>query len=152
MYSQPYVNMIYGTFTMASLAAQYSPTNADFAGRYAFCSDRPGGAGFVYCDGVNWTAAPGFPRIDTYNGTTNASGDYTVVYTTPFAVRPHVNPVPYPPADSTTRVRITAESVTGFTVKTERNAGVSLLGVDVLLLGTSNVPSVPVRVLVVETR
>ncbi len=152
MYTQPYVNMIFGTFTVASLNAQYAPSNLDLAGRYAYCSDRAGGAGFMVCDGVNWTPAPGIPRIETYNGTTNASGDFTVTYAVPFTVIPHVNPVTYPPADSTTRVRITAASTTGFTVKTERNAGVSLLGIDVLLLGTSNVASVPVRILVVETR
>jgi monoamine oxidase len=89
-------------------------------------------------------------RIEVYNGTTNASGDYTVVFTTPFASTPHINPCTLPPANSTTRVRVTAVSTTGFTVKTETNGGLSVLGLSVLGLATTNVASVPVGVLIRE--
>lgn len=97
------------------------------------------------------TEYPAGKRWETYSGTTDASGNYSAVFASAFSAVPHVNPVTYPAADSTTRVRVTAVSTTGFTVKTEKNSGVSVLGLDVLGLGTVNVASVPVRVLVVES-
>lgn len=88
--------------------------------------------------------------MEAYTGVTNATGDFYVVFAVPF-IAPDVMPVCYPPADATTRVRVTAVSQNGFTVKTERNSGVNVLGIDVLLLAASNVPSIPVRVIVVES-
>ena len=90
-------------------------------------------------------------RMETYNGVTDGSGDYSVTFAKPFPSVPHINPVCYPPADSTTRVRVTAASTTGFTVKTEKNSGVTVLSVDVLALSTANMAGIPVRVVVVES-
>lgn len=143
------MNMIFGTFTVAGLNSDYPPNVADFAGRYAYCSDKPGGAGFMVCDGVSWTSP--LKRVETFAGTTDATGNYSITYSPAYGATPHVSPVIYPPGDSITRVRLTAASATGFTVKTEKNATVNLLGVDILGIGTGNVASVPVRVLVVES-
>lgn len=90
-------------------------------------------------------------RIEAYNGTTDANGDYTVVFAKAYPAIPHVNPTTYPSADAVTRIRVTAVSTTGFTVHTEKNASVNLLGIDILGIGTALVASVPVRVLVVES-
>ncbi len=147
---QPYENMIVGTFTVAQLNSQYPSSDLSMAGRYAYVSDRPGGAGFMVCDpALGWVNV--LKRIETYSGTTDASGNYTVVFATPFTAAPHVNPVTFPAADSTTRVRVTAASTTGFTVKTEKNPSIDVLGIAVLQVGTANVASVPVRVLVIES-
>lgn len=109
------------------------------------------GPGFTVrmSDGAAWKALG--KRTETYNGTTDASGNYSITYATGFAAVPHVNPVCYPAADSVTRVRVIVSSMTGFTVKTEKNATVNLLGIDILGIGTANVISVPVRVLVIES-
>jgi len=133
-----------GSFTFATL-----PSAAANRNKLAWTSDM--GATGTYCvsDGTMWEPVD-LKRIETYNGVTNASGDYTVVFPVPYAVAPHINPQTSPSADSITRVRVTARSTTGFTVKTEKNATVNLLGVDILGIGTANVPSVPVQVVVVE--
>lgn len=113
----------------------------------AYVTDVNGGC-YMSSNGTEWRPVIN-RRVELYAGTTNGSGDYTVVYAMPFSVEPHVNPTTYPPADADTRVRLTASSVTGFTVRTEKNQGLSVLGLTVLGFGTTAVASVPVRVAVV---
>lgn len=90
-------------------------------------------------------------REEIYTLVTDGAGNMAQAHTPPFKSIISVQPVCLPPADSTTRVRVTASDLNGFTIKTERNAGVNVLGIDVLTLGTSNVPGVSVTVLVVGT-
>ena len=90
-------------------------------------------------------------RIETYDGTTDVSGNFSVVYSFGFPAIPHVNPVIYPPGDAITRVRVTTSSATGFTVTTEKNNMATVLGVDLLGNGTTIVPFVPVRILVASS-
>ena len=142
-----YCNMIEGSFTIASLNSLY-PASPELFGRAAYVSNRVGGAGNMICDGVGWVIPAAYKRIDTYTGTTDASGNLTITYPTVFPASPHVNPVTKPPADSITRVRVTAESVSGCTIKSEKNATVNLLRIDILGIGTANVAGVPVGVLV----
>ncbi len=123
------------------------PSAAANRERMAWVTDCPG-FGVMMSDGLTWNLLSG-KRTETYTGTTDASGNYTVVFSPAYLATPHINPVTYPSADSTTRVRVTAASATGFTVKTERNPSIDVLGIAVLQVGTANVISVPVRVLVV---
>lgn len=90
-------------------------------------------------------------RIETYSGTTDGGGDFTVVFPQAFAAIPHINPVGYPPIDADTKVRLIAASATGFTVRTEKNLGLTVLGLTVLGFGSTPFAGVPVRVLVVES-
>lgn len=115
---------------------------------FAWVTDRPGGAGYMTSDGSSWLSIS--KRVETYSGTTNGSGDYTVVFSPAFSATPNVQPVTYPSADSVTRVRVTAADQNGFTIRAEKNITVNLLAVDLLSLGVAGVASVPVRVLVVE--
>jgi hypothetical protein len=92
---------------------------------------------------------PVMRRMETYEGTTNGSGDYTVVYSIPFSVVPNVHPVIAPTADSNVRVRVSNSTVNGFTVRTEKSVGITVLGLDVLGLSASATPSVPVEVTVI---
>lgn len=133
-----------GIFATASAIPSAAASND---GKLAYVSDTKQ---LMLSNGTSWVAVT-TKRVETYNGTTNASGDYTVTFATQYGTTPHVNPVCYPPADSTTRVRVTAVSTTGFTVKTERNPSVDVLGIAVLQVGTANVTGVPVRVVVVES-
>ena len=113
----------------------------------AYCSDVKS---YMLSDGVAWQPITN-KRFETYAGVTDASGNYTVVFTTPFPGVPRVFPVLGPGAAANARIKPTVELATGFTVNANTNAGVNLLGIDVLLLATTNVAGAPVRVLVVES-
>lgn len=136
--------IIPGAFTMAA-----TPSASINYHRMCWVTDRPGGAGLMLSDGSNWLTVD--KRSDCYAGTTNGSGQFSKVYDTPFQSIPHVNPVCDVGADSTTRVRLIASSTAGFTVQTEKNSGLQVLGIDVLGLATAAVPTVPVRVFVTES-
>lgn len=138
------LEILSGDYAVASLPAASQNNH-----RLAWVTDRPGGAGFMFSDGSTWRMP--IRRVETYSGTTNGSGDFSGVYSPEFPTVPNVQPVTYPTADSITRVRVSASTTAGFTVRTERNATVNLLGVDILSIGTTAVASVPVRVLVTET-
>lgn len=86
-------------------------------------------------------------RIETYTGTTDASGNYTVTYSTPFSVTPDVQPQ-LQAGTTQQMVRITSSTTTGFTVNATNRATVTLLSVDVLLGNTTPLASASVGVLV----
>lgn len=137
-------SVLSGNYTVAGL-----PTAGVNYHVLAWVTDKPGGAGFMVSDGSGWVNTD--KRVDTYSGTTDGSGNFSATFTTPFLATPNIQPVTYPAADSTTRVRVTSVDQNGFSVKTEKNGTLNILGLDVLALGTANVPSVQVRVLVVES-
>lgn len=86
-------------------------------------------------------------RIDTYIGTTDANGLYTVTYPTPFAAVPSVQPEP-PALASQVWVKVSSTTA-GFSLRlTQRNAA-TVLGLELLLAGTVNVASAPARVVVI---
>jgi hypothetical protein len=85
---------------------------------------------------------PTIKRVETYTGTTNASGDYTVTYATAFATTPDVQPQLQAPTN-TQSIRITNSTTTGFTVKAVNR--VDVIG---LLPTYSNVSGASVGVLV----
>lgn len=139
MRSFPFID---GPFLFANL-----PPAAQCRELLAYVSDFQGGC-YMSSNGTEWK--PVINRwVELYAGVTDGSGNYTVTYAMPFSVEPHVNPVTYPPADSDTRVRLTASSVNGFTVKTEKNAALSVLSLTVLGFGSTPVTGVPVRIAVV---
>lgn len=140
----PGLEILPGTWAMAAL-----PAAAQNDHKIAWVTDRPGGAGLMFCDGSAWRMP--LRRVECFNGVTNGSGDFSGTFSPEYSVTPNVQPVTYPSADSITRVRVSAASTAGFTVRTERNSTVNVLGIDVLSLGTAAVASVPVRVLVTES-
>jgi hypothetical protein len=132
-----------GSFTTATLPAP----DASNEHMMAWVSDTHT---YMMSTGTKWNPIS-CKRIETYTGTTDGSGNYSVVYAVPFDTVPHVIPVVGPATAPNVRVKPTVSTVNGFTVNTNTNSGVSILGIDVLLLAASNVPTVAVRVLVVET-
>jgi len=86
-------------------------------------------------------------RIDTYTGTTDANGLYTVAYATAFAAVPSVQPSP-PTAANQTWVTVSSTAA-GFSLRLVQRSAVTLLSVEVLLAGTTNVAGAPARVVVV---
>lgn len=85
-----------------------------------------------------------------YSGTTNASGEFSVVYIEPYLVAPVVLPVILPNGAAERTVRVSANSTTGFTVKVEQRSSINLLGADVLLATTTNVSGATVSVVVIQ--
>lgn len=139
----PQLSDFLGIFTLATL-----PDEAGNTAKTAYVTDGTGS--LMVCDGVIWKAVP-TKRVETYTGITDLNGNFTVVFAVPFVAIPHVNPVTYPSADADTRVRNIAVSSTGFTVRSEKNVGLTVLGLTVLGFGTAPVAGVPVRVVVVES-
>jgi len=90
--------------------------------------------------------APTAKRTETYSGTSDGSGNYTVTYSTAFGSTPDVQPQIQAGSSSDTRtVRITASSTTGFTVNVRNRTDV--IG---LLPSYANVRSAAGSVLVTE--
>lgn len=133
-----------GVFTVGTL-----PPAAQNVEMMAYCTDSGSGC-YMLSDGITWRPIVD-RRIETYAGTTNASGDYTVTYSIPYSAIPNVQPVAYLPTDPDTRVRLSASTVNGFTIRSEKNIGLTVLSLTVLGFGTNPVPNIPVRVLVTES-
>src|SRR6185503_1148895 len=98
------------------------------------------------------TGAPGpagadAKRIDTYVGTTDANGLYTVAYPTPFAAVPSVQPEP-PLAANQVWVKVSS-TATGFSLRLVQRASATVLGIEILVAATTNVASAPARVVVI---
>lgn len=96
---------------------------------------------------LNKPAIPVVRRSETFNGVTNASGNYSVVYTTPYASVPDVQPQLTAGTPSQV-VRITSSTVSGFTVNVTNRASVTLLATEILLAATTPVSAAAVSVLV----
>ena len=86
-------------------------------------------------------------RIETFTGTTNAQGQITVTYSSPY---PTVPVVQTPVVSQPNQVWwVTNSTVSGFTMTLSERRTVSLLGAEVLLGAVVPVPGVTAKVLVV---
>jgi len=86
-------------------------------------------------------------RIDTYTGTTDSNGLVTITYTSAFAVIPSIQPEP-PTASNQVWTKVSS-TTTGCSLRLVQRAAVTVLGLEVLLAGTTNVAGAPARVVVV---
>lgn len=87
-------------------------------------------------------------RTEVYAGVSNGSGDFAVVYATPYPAAPHVNPQMIPQSDPNRLARVTASSATGFTVRVEVRATLNVLGLNVIAAAPTAVSGAAVSVLV----
>lgn len=92
---------------------------------------------------------PILKRSEVYRGVTDASGNYSVTYSTPYESVPHVQPA-LQAGTSSQVVRITSSTVNGFTVQVTNRASTTLLAIEVLLASTTPVNGASVSVLVAE--
>lgn len=90
---------------------------------------------------------PTIRRVETFSGVTNASGNLTFTYSTPYSSVPDVQPQLTAGTPSQV-VRITSSTTTGFTVQVTNRASVTLLAVEVLLAATTPVVGAAVNILV----
>lgn len=90
-------------------------------------------------------------RQETYSGTTNASGNYTITFGTAFSTAPNIQAsITNQGVNTNQFIKVVSVSTTGFTINVFQRSAVTLLGIEVLLAATTNVPSIPVDVLVTE--
>ena len=85
-----------------------------------------------------------------YSGTTNVSGEFSVVYPHEFSSIPAILPIQIPTTSSNRTIRIVSSTTKGFTVKIEQRNSVNLLGIDVLLSATVAVSGANVSVVVLD--
>lgn len=71
-------------------------------------------------------------REEIYTGTTDVNGEFTVSYVRPYGSAPHLDPTMMPPNVSNAVIRPISNLTTGFTVKVEARATLSVLGLEVL--------------------
>lgn len=86
-------------------------------------------------------------RQETYSGVTDASGNYTVVFATPFSVAPNIQ-AQVVNGSHNTSMRVAAVSTTGFTIAVGTRAGLTVLGLTVLGFDVPATAGVAVDVLV----
>lgn len=86
-------------------------------------------------------------RIETYSGTTNASGQITVTYGTAYPTAPVVQP-PAPAAANQVWTTVSS-TTTGFTLQLNQRNTVTLLSIEVLLGATVPVAGTTAKILVV---
>lgn len=88
-------------------------------------------------------------RQETYSGTTNSSGEYTVTFSTVYSQTPNIQ-AQFIGGTANQMILITSVSTTGFTVKVVQRNAVTILGIEVLLAATTNVNNANVNVLITE--
>lgn len=89
-------------------------------------------------------------RRETYSGTTNASGVYTVSFATAYAAAPNIQANIVNQSATNQFLRVSSVSTTGFTVNAFQRSSVTLLGIDLLLFATTNVNGASVDVIITE--
>jgi hypothetical protein len=87
-------------------------------------------------------------RVENYSGTTDASGNYTVVYTRSFVTTPTIQPV-IANTTETQLFKITSSTTSGFTVQIRTRSSITVLSSDLLSSATTAVVGAQVNVLVV---
>lgn len=90
----------------------------------------------------------GYRRVETLQGTTNASGVYQVTFANTYTVAPHVNPV-LVNGTAAQVITISNLTATGCTLTVVQRSSVTLLSIEVLLAATTPVSGATVAVLVV---
>lgn len=96
---------------------------------------------------LNKPSIPTQKRIETYTGTTNASGQIVVTYPTAFPAVPNVQP---PPPSAANQVwTLVSSTASGFTIQLNQRNVVTLLSIEVLLGATVPVVGASAQVLVV---
>lgn len=112
-----------------------------------------GSAGTQGIQGLTGATGPQGPsgiskRIETYTGTTNATGQVIVTYPTAFSAIPNVQP---PPPILPNQVwTITSSTTTGFTAVLSQRNTITLLSVEVLLGAVVPVSGSAVQIVVIE--
>lgn len=141
-------DIVSGTLAVARIPAlaisQTTGLQSALDGKYP----TPTGTTAQYIRGDGTLATlPVARRIETYSGTTNASGQITVTYGTPYPTAPVVQP-PAPAAANQVWTTVSS-TTTGFTLQLNQRNTVTLLSIEVLLGATVPVVGTTAKILVV---
>lgn len=141
-------DIVSGTLAVARIPAltisQTTGLQAALDGKYPI----PAGTTAQYIRGDGTLATfPTAKRIETYSGTTNASGQITVTYGTAYPAVPVVQP-PAPAAANQVWTTVNS-TTTGFTLQLNQRNTVTLLSIEVLLGATVPVSGAAATFLVV---
>lgn len=98
---------------------------------------------------LNKPTIPTVKRLETYIGTTDASGLFTVTYPAAFAVIPNVQPEP-PSVANYTWIKVSS-TTTGFSLRLIQRASLTVLGLELLAATFTNVAGASAKALVVES-
>jgi hypothetical protein len=101
-------------------------------------------------DKQGFTFPTDIKRTETYSGTTNASGAYTVTFPTSYSTTPNIQANIVNQSATNQYLRISSISTTGFTVNAYERSGINILGNIVLLSSVSNVSGATIHVLITE--
>lgn len=107
-----------------------------------------GNNGIIISSGANTFTVSKTKRQETYSGTTDGSGNYTITFATAYSVAPNIQ-TSYIGGTALYRSIVTV-STTGFTVNIVSQNTNSLLGIVSLVSSTSNVSGASVDVLITE--
>src|SRR6478736_6367550 len=102
-----------------------------------------------YNDLSNKPTIPSMKRQETYSGTTNSSGIYTVTFGTSYSVAPNIQ-ARVVGGNSNQVIIINSISTTGFTVTVVERQTSTLLGIVILQNTTVNVNGASIDVLITE--
>lgn len=86
-------------------------------------------------------------RIETYDGTTDASGLFTVAYSSAYPVLPSVQPTP--PTDASYSWVTVSSNASGFSLRLIARASLTVLGIQLLAAAFTNVSGAAVRATVI---
>lgn len=90
-------------------------------------------------------------RLERYVGITNASGEYTVTYSTSYGSVPNVQPVIRNQSNDKQFCMLTSSTTSGFTVKVVQRNSLNVVGIGIVLLETvTNVNGSSIDVIVTE--
>lgn len=116
-----------------------------------FTTNGTGAATYNAATGaMNVPTPPTIRRQEPYSGSTNASGVYTVTFSTAYSVAPNIQVSISNQTLTNQFIRVSSVTTTGCTVNVFQRNSVTLLGIDVLLSATSNVSGAAVDILVTE--
>lgn len=146
------------THASNTLVLKHNNSGSDAGFRFVFPNGQdmwiaPGSAAqFEFITGTGWVPVfvNGRKRQETYSGTTNASGVYTVTFPQPYAAAPNIQANIVNQSATNQFLRVTSISATGFTVNVFARGSLNVLGIDVLLFTTTNVNGAAVDVLITE--
>lgn len=81
----------------------------------------------------SYLTSQGFRKVETFLGTTNASGDLVITFANTYSTAPDVQAQIFPSTTANQIIRVTSVTTTGCTIKVEQRNAVTLLAVEVLL-------------------
>jgi hypothetical protein len=144
-HNQPWSTITSTPTTVAGYGLTDAATTAQLSTKF----NNPTGTISQYIRGDGSLATlPVAKRIETYTGTTNASGQVTITYPSAFATVPNVQT---PPPGLANQVwTLTSSTTTGFTAVLNQRNVVTLLGLEVLLGAVVPVSGSAAQIVVIE--